>query len=89
MVSRAELTDREKRVVALVAKGQTNSRIAEDLHMSVGTVKRDINNIMIKWDCYNRIQVAVQAAFRGYAEPKADEQGQTQVWRRSSDPAAV
>ena len=70
MMNRRRLTAREVAVVGLVAQGHTNGEIAADLGVSLATVKRHMNNIMIKWNCNNRTQVAVQATLR-HAETTA------------------
>ena len=64
-MNRRELTARETAVAALVGQGRTNSEIAEILGVSLATAKRHLNNIMIKWNCANRTQVAVEAMRRG------------------------
>ena len=42
------LTKGEMEVLKLIAKGYTNSKIAEQLAITVGTVKGHINNILSK-----------------------------------------
>ena len=69
MTTRRQLTARETMVVDYVSRGLTNRQIAEDLGVSLATVKRHLNNIMIKWDCGNRTQVAVQATLRRAGQP--------------------
>jgi NarL family two-component system response regulator LiaR len=56
-----ELTDRELEVLALIAKGSTNQKIAEDLVISVGTVKGHVSNILSKLHLADRTQAAVYA----------------------------
>ena len=60
-MDRRRLTEREIAVTRLVADGRTNAEIAETLSVSLATVKRHLNNVMIKWNCDNRTQVAVRA----------------------------
>ncbi len=55
------LTDREMQVLKLIAKGQSNSKIAEGLVISVGTVKGHVSNILGKLHLADRTQVAVYA----------------------------
>lgn len=64
MQNRRRLTPREAAVVELVSRGLTNGEMARDLGVSLATVKRHLNNIMIKWNCSNRTQVAVLATLR-------------------------
>jgi NarL family two-component system response regulator LiaR len=55
------LTDREMEVLRLLAKGHTNSRIAEELVITVGTVKGHVSNILSKLHLADRTQAAVYA----------------------------
>ena len=55
------LTDREMQVLKLIAKGQSNNKIAEGLVISVGTVKGHVSNILGKLHLADRTQVAVYA----------------------------
>jgi DNA-binding NarL/FixJ family response regulator len=43
-----ELTDREKEILILVARGMNNNEIAKNLFISVGTVKNYISSIYDK-----------------------------------------
>jgi two-component system, NarL family, response regulator LiaR len=57
----AELTEREVEILTLIARGLTNQRIAEDLVISVGTVKGHVSNILSKLHLADRTQAAVYA----------------------------
>ena len=48
-------------VLKLIAKGYTNSKIAEQLVISAGTVKGHVSNILSKLQLADRIQTAVYA----------------------------
>jgi len=56
-----ELTEREVEVLTLIAKGFTNQKIAEDLVISIGTVKGHVSNILSKLHLADRTQAAVYA----------------------------
>lgn len=56
-----ELTEREFEVLTLIARGFTNQKIAEDLVISVGTVKSHVSNILSKLHLADRTQAAVYA----------------------------
>ena len=60
-----ELTDREMEVLKLIAKGQSNSEIAESLVISVNTVKGHVSNILSKLHLADRTQAAVFAWQQG------------------------
>ena len=55
------LTDREMEVLKLIAKGYANDRIAEQLVISVGTVKGHVSNILSKLHLVDRTQAAAYA----------------------------
>jgi NarL family two-component system response regulator LiaR len=60
-----ELTDREMEVLKLIAKGLSNSKIAEELVISVNTVKGHVSNILSKLHLADRTQAAVYAWKQG------------------------
>jgi NarL family two-component system response regulator LiaR len=55
------LTEREMEVLKLIARGSTNQKIAEQLVISMGTVKGHISNILSKLHLADRTQAAVFA----------------------------
>ena len=55
------LSDRELEVLRLVADGASNREIAQQLVVSVGTVKRHLNNIFAKLDAQSRTQAIANA----------------------------
>jgi len=54
----AQLSDREREVLELVASGASNKHIARALDLSLHTVKRHVCNILDKLDCDSRGQAA-------------------------------
>jgi DNA-binding NarL/FixJ family response regulator len=55
----ANLTDRERDVALAVGRGGSNAEIAEQLHLSVATVKAHISHLFLKLEATNRVQVAI------------------------------
>ena len=55
------LTERELEVLKLIAKGYPNDKIAEQLVISVGTVKGHVSNILSKLHLVDRTQAAAYA----------------------------
>ncbi|MBE0409584.1 MAG: response regulator transcription factor [Anaerolineales bacterium] len=64
-----ELTEREIEVLKLVARGCSNSQIAEQLYISINTVKSHLKNILGKLQLENRTQVAAFAVQAGLITP--------------------
>ncbi len=55
------LTSREEEVLLLVAAGRTNTEIADELYISVSTVKTHLAALMRKLDARNRVELAMWA----------------------------
>jgi NarL family two-component system response regulator LiaR len=55
------LTEREMEVLKLIAKGYSNDKIADQLVISVGTVKGHVSNILSKLHLVDRTQAAAYA----------------------------
>lgn len=55
------ITEREKRLLTLIAQGKNNQEIAEELFLSVGTVKNHITVILDKLELRDRTQLAIYA----------------------------
>jgi DNA-binding NarL/FixJ family response regulator len=55
------LSPRELEVVKLTARGRTNAEIAQELFISVGTVKTHLSSIHTKLDTRNRVEIAAWA----------------------------
>ncbi|KFN90605.1 response regulator transcription factor [Tetragenococcus muriaticus] len=56
-----ELTIREKEVLMLVAEGKSNQEIAEELFITLKTVKTHVSNILAKLEVEDRTQAAIYA----------------------------
>jgi DNA-binding NarL/FixJ family response regulator len=59
-----QLTQREIDVLRLLAQGQSNQEIAQQLHISATTVRSHVSNIMMKLGVSNRTQAALVARER-------------------------
>jgi DNA-binding CsgD family transcriptional regulator len=60
-IARLGVTLREEQVLALVAEGQSNREIAEKLVLSVRTVEKHVERLMMKTSTTNRTQLAAIA----------------------------
>jgi two-component system response regulator DevR len=63
------LSEQERRVLALVAKGKTNHEIAQGLHLGEGTVRNYVSNILGKLDVANRAEAASYATKHNLIAP--------------------
>jgi len=73
------LTDREMEVLKLAASGMSNKEIAEQLSVTVRTVKAHISNIFAKMNVASRTEAILEAVREGWldlgqAHPGADSQ---------------
>ena len=61
------LTEREREVLALVARGLSNAELAEALHVSVPTAKTHVSRVLTKLGARDRTQLVVIAYESGVA----------------------
>ncbi|MFG2076262.1 response regulator [Nonomuraea maritima] len=55
------LTLREEQILATVARGRTNNEIADELRISLSTVKSHVASLMAKLGVRNRVEIAMWA----------------------------
>lgn len=55
------LTDREEEILLQVAKGRTNAELADELFISLSTVKFHLASVMSKLGARNRVEIAMWA----------------------------
>ncbi len=63
----ADLSTREREILAMIGSGRSNSEIAEELVLSMATVKTHVRHIFAKLDLRDRAQAVVIAREAGLA----------------------
>ena len=69
----AELTDRERQTLVLLALGKTNRQIAKEMLVSVSTVKAYVGRVIEKLGVSDRTQAAVRAVELGLLSEKRQQ----------------
>ncbi len=64
----ASLSEREREVLRLLTRGFSNKDIAQELHLSQGTVRNYVSAILIKLNVSDRTQAAVLALSSGLVD---------------------
>jgi DNA-binding NarL/FixJ family response regulator len=72
-----ELTERENEILALIAQGKSNPEIADQLHISLKTVRNHVSNIYNKMQVTDRVQAVLRAREAGLGVDKTDKQFQS------------
>ncbi len=63
------LSEREREVLALIARGCSNREIASELYVSIDTVKTHVRHLFTKLEVPNRTRAAFEAERFGVAPP--------------------
>ena len=61
----AGLTDREREVLQLLARGKTNAQIAQELFLSTKTIRNHMSNVFAKLQVSDRAQAIIRAREAG------------------------
>ena len=65
----ARVTGREREVLTLIGRGQTNQEIAEHLHISLATARTHVGHLLTKLTARDRAQLVITAYETGLVAP--------------------
>ncbi|NEC88019.1 response regulator transcription factor [Streptomyces sp. SID12501] len=69
-----QLTERERRVLVLIAEGLSNTDIGSRMHLSTGTVKDHVSALLAKLEVSTRVQAALLAERAGLLCPPQEQE---------------
>jgi DNA-binding NarL/FixJ family response regulator len=59
------LSERERQILALLARGYSNRRIAEACYLSLNTVRTHVQNVLVKLGVHSKLEAAAMAVRQG------------------------
>ena len=59
------LSERERQILGLLARGYSNRRIAEDCFLSLNTVRTHVQNVLVKLGVHSKLEAATLAVRQG------------------------
>jgi DNA-binding NarL/FixJ family response regulator len=59
------LSERERQILALLARGYSNRRIADACHLSLNTVRTHVQNVLVKLGVHSKLEAAALAVRQG------------------------
>ena len=59
------LSERERQVLELLARGYSNRRIAEACYLSLNTVRTHVQNVLVKLGVHSKLEAAALAVRQG------------------------
>lgn len=62
---RADLTERELQILQIASLGRSNKAIADELHLSVNTVRNHMQHVLTKLDAHSKLEATAIAARLG------------------------
>jgi DNA-binding NarL/FixJ family response regulator len=62
------LSDRERQILALLARGYSNRRIADACYLSLNTVRTHVQNVLVKLGVHSKLEAAALAVRQGLVQ---------------------
>jgi DNA-binding NarL/FixJ family response regulator len=66
------LSERERQILRLLARGYSNRRIAESCYLSINTVRTHVQNVLIKLGVHSKLEAVALAVGRGLVTAGGD-----------------
>ena len=85
-LKKLNLSTREYEVLQLLTKGQSNAEIAENLFLSLSTVKTHVSNLFVKMDVKSRAQAIEKAKAQARAQRKPQPMGAIKLGQTEATP---
>ena len=67
------MTSRERAILELIARGQTNAEIAQSLGLSPKTVSNNISNVLLKVQATDRAKLMLMALEAGMGQTDTNQ----------------
>ncbi len=67
-LNKLDLTNREYEILKLIVKGYSNAEIANNLFLSISTIKTHVSNLYVKMNVKHRFQAIAEAKNMGIVE---------------------
>jgi DNA-binding NarL/FixJ family response regulator len=68
----SDLTSREREMLQLITSGQGNKDIANQLHLSIHTIRNHVQNLLVKLGAHTKLEAVAIASREGLIDGVVD-----------------